>query len=105
MFFWWMAEFLREAHHGVVLDPKSMGERQPTAFQRRARAAIEAVLKDLLRPVRVRDIIISPFGDVERDETAKKLCADQPEAERFKGAGCAPEYWYSPRCKRERRGW
>lgn len=104
MWFWWMAEFLREAHPDIVPDPKVyMGERKPSAFQRRARAAIEATMRDLLRPVRVRDIPISPFGDPERNDLAKEKCGELRQVEPFEGAGNAPSYWYSPRRKREER--
>lgn len=100
-FFFWMAEFLGEQHPSVLPKWKGRATPTPTAFQRRARAAIEATLRDLLRPVRVRDIIISPFGDVERRDTAREKCGGLPEVEPFEGAGAAPSYWYSPRRKRQ----
>lgn len=92
-FFWWMGEFLKKAHPGVLPEPKLKARRSPTAFQRRVRKAIEAVLRDLARPVRVSDVGFSPLGRCDASEAA----------ERFEGAGCTPEYWFSARRKRHER--
>lgn len=97
MFWQWMASFLEEKHPDVLPERKRIGERRPTAFQRRARKAIEQVLRDLLRPIYVRDVGFSPLGHL--DKAAKY----PPAAEPFEGAGNAPEYWFSQRRKRHER--
>jgi hypothetical protein len=93
VFWWWMAEFLEEKHPDILPEfkPKSRGL---TAFQRRAKQAIETVLKDLMRPTYVRDVGFSLFGH----EGGKG-----PIAKPFEGAGYTPEYWFSERRKRRGR--
>lgn len=96
MLFWWLAEFIADKHPEVDV-PRQLNERElkcrESAFMRRAKAAIAATMRDLLRPVSVRDIGFSVLG---RDEGMG------PGAPRFEGAGCTPEYWYSAKAKRAR---
>lgn len=65
-----------------------------TAFHRRARRAIRTTLEALLRPVRVRDVRITPLGDIERTPAAQAKHKRLPDAPWFDGAGNTPEYWY-----------
>lgn len=105
MFLWWMAEFLRERHPGVVPETKSKGKRKPTPFQRSVRKAIEATLRDLLRPTYVRDLNFNPFGHTESCwTTTSREDVRALVAEPFEGAGRTPEYWYSARRKRHEKG-
>lgn len=90
LFFWWLAEYIKKAHPGVLPEFKPE-PRGLTAFQRRAKQAIEKVLKDLMRPTYVRDVGFSPLGHGS---------GKGPVAEPFEGAGHTPEYWFSTRRKR-----
>jgi hypothetical protein len=90
-FLWWITDLLEKQHTGVL--PKFRRKRRgPTAIQRRARKAIETTLRDLLRPVHVRDVGFSPLGRTNEDKG---------RVEPFEGAGNTPEHWFSTR--RDRR--
>lgn len=97
MLFWWLAEFIADKHPEVDV-PRQLNERElkcrESAFMRRAKAAIAATMRDLLRPTSVRDIGFSVLG---RDE------GKGPGAPCFEGAGRTPEYWYSAKARRARR--
>lgn len=58
------------------------------------REAVEAVLRDLLRPTYVRDINFSIFGDTERNPQAREKCG-ATIADPFVGAGRTPEQWFA----------
>lgn len=87
MVLWWMLDFITKQHPDVKLPKMTARERErrETAFIRRAKAALQATMRDLLRPVHVRDIGFNPIGKGE---------GTGEEAERFDGAGNAPEYWF-----------
>lgn len=63
--FWWLGEFLAEKHPEVDV-PRKMNEHElkcrETAFLRRAKAALASTMRDLLRPIGVRDISFNPLG-------------------------------------------
>lgn len=96
MVLWWMENFIAQKHQEVKLPNMTAREREhrETAFIHQAKAALQATMRDLLRPTRVRDIGFNPTGRGEG--------VGEP-AERFDGAGNAPEYWFSARAKRARR--
>lgn len=66
----------------------------PSALTLRIREAVEAVLRDLLRPTYVRDINFSIFGDTERNPQAREKCG-ATIADPFVGAGRTPEQWFA----------
>lgn len=99
MLMWWLAEFIAAKHPEAEI-PTKMSEderaRMESPFAARAQEAIKRVMIDLLRPSSVRDVGFGIFGrDMEKTRG--------PESERFEGAGNAPEYWFSPYAKGERR--
>lgn len=96
MLMWWLGTFIEQKHPEVKLPKPTAREREhrETAFIRRAKAALQATMCDLLRPIHVRDIGFNPTGRGE---------GEGEEAGRFDGAGNTPEYWFSARAKRERK--
>jgi len=95
MLFWWLGQFIKQAHPEVKLPTPNKRERvRVTAFHRRANAALKATLRDLLRPVRVSDISFSPAG---------RGAGEGAEAAPFEGAGFAPEYWFKTEVRARRQ--
>lgn len=95
MFCWWLEQFIKQAHPEVKLPTPNKRERvRVTAYHRRANAALKATLRDLLRPVRVRDISFSPAG---------RGVGEGAEAVPFEGAGFAPEYWFKTEARARRK--
>ncbi len=106
MVLWWLGEFIKSKHPNVRLPKMTSRERQQreTPFHRKARKAIEATLSDLLRPVSVRDLSFTPFGDIESTPEAVERFKRQMPADRFIGAGHAPSYWFTKATRKERAG-
>jgi hypothetical protein len=97
--YWWLGEFIRKNHPSFKLPKMTARERahRESAFHRRVKDAIRTTMLDMLRPVAIRDISISAFGDIEREPEAMKRDKGQPRADRFAGAGYAPRYWFKNR--------
>ena len=90
--------------HFSILYNKVVGDKI-TRFHIQVRAAIKAVMRDLMRPTSVRDISFTPFGDIERTPEAIAHYSNQPSAPRWDGAGYTPEYYFTHRrqIRREQR--
>ena len=93
---YWLWEFIKQKHPKANI-PKGMTARERawncTAGHKQICTAIRATLRDLRRPVMVRDLGLSPFGNVERDPAAIRLSAGLEPADYFAGAGYTPEAW------------
>ena len=99
---WWLEQLIEEKHPGTKFPKwkkRKVGKNFPvvTRFHIQVRAAIKAVMRDLMRPTSVRDISFTPFGDIERTPEAIAHYSNQPSAPRWDGAGYAPEYYFTHR--------
>ncbi len=103
LFIDWLRNFIRDHHPEAdiptQMTPEELAARE-SPFCKEVKAACQATLQDLLRPVSVRDISLTPFGDIERNPVAIQHYNENLEhVSEWAGVGHTPEYWYAKQRK------